>query len=172
MISQTAHFVGLTPERLYEAFLSATQHAAMTADGRQLVSFRKPDGSVTDTPQVGDQLLAFGQLPADDGPIEYRLTARLLDLVPAERIVMAWKTAAWHAALDPRDENPDDTSIVVLRFGANMAGAEILLDHVGVPRYPVALSDTGERGPLEEIVNTHWNLLYWEPMKRYLSLGN
>ena len=38
MISQTAHFPGLTPRRLYDAFLSADDYAAMTADGRQRVS--------------------------------------------------------------------------------------------------------------------------------------
>jgi uncharacterized protein YndB with AHSA1/START domain len=166
MISQTAHFPGLTPERLYHAFLSAEDHAAMTADGRQHVSYQRPDGQPADDPQAGDQLLAFGQ-PADGGAVEYRLTARLLDLVPGERIVMAWRSAAWDAATGAATDPA--TSVVVLRFASNMAGAEIRLDQTGVPVYEVQLPDTGERGPLETIVNTHWNLLYWEPMRQYFS---
>jgi hypothetical protein len=51
MISQTAHFPGLTPKRLYDAFLPAEGHAAMTADGRQYVSYQRPDGGPADSPQ-------------------------------------------------------------------------------------------------------------------------
>jgi hypothetical protein len=166
MISQTAHFPGQTPERLYDAFLSARDHAAMTADGRQHVTYQQPDGSPASRPQVGDRLLAFGQ-PAGDGAIEYRLTARLLELIPGERIVMAWRTAAWDAAIGASPAAAD--SVVVVRFAPNVIGAEIRLDQVGVPAYEVHLPDTGERGPLESIVNTHWNLLYWEPMRQYFS---
>ena len=166
MISQTAHFPGLTPQRLYDAFLSAEDHAAMTADGRQCVSYQRPDGTPADGPQAGDRLLAFGQL-AGDGAVEYRLTARLLELLTAERIVMTWRTAAWDAAVST---TPAATaSVVVLRFASNIAGAEVRLDQAGVPAYEVYLPDTGERGPLESIVNTHWNLLYWEPMRRFFS---
>lgn len=68
MISQTAHFPGLTPRRLYDAFLSADDHAAMTADGRQRVSYQRPDGSPAGVPQAGDLLLAFGQ-PAGGGAV-------------------------------------------------------------------------------------------------------
>lgn len=166
MISQTAHFPGLTPQRLYDAFLSAEDHAGMTADGRQHVAYQRPDGSPADSPQAGDRLLAFGQ-PGGDGTVEYRLTARLLDLVTSERIVMAWRNAAWEAAVSAA---PAATaSVVVLRFAPTITGAEIRLDQVGVPVYEVHIPDTGERGPLECIVNTHWNLLYWEPMRRYFS---
>jgi hypothetical protein len=167
MISQTAHFTGLTPQRLYEAYLSAEDHAAMTADGRQHVTYQRPDGSPAESPQAGDRLLAFGQ-PAGDGAVEYRLTARLLELLPAERIVMAWRSAAWDAAVSAAPATMD--SVVVLRFAPNIAGAEIRLDQAGVPAYEVHLPDTGERGPLESIVNTHWNLLYWEPMRHYFSI--
>ena len=75
MISQTAHFPGLTPQRLYDAFLSAGDHAAMTADGRQRVSYQRPDGSPAGVPQAGDLLLAFGQ-PAGGGTVEYRPASR------------------------------------------------------------------------------------------------
>lgn len=166
MISQTAHFPDLTPERLYGAFLSAKDHAAMTADGRQQVVYRQPDGSPTDDPQAGDRLFAFGQ-PGSDWEVEYRLTAQLLELIPGERIVMAWRTAAWDAAVDAA--NSAGPSVVVLRFASNIVGAEIHLDQVGVPAYVIDLPDTGEHGHLDSIVNTHWNLLYWEPMRQYFA---
>ncbi len=169
MINQTAHFPGLTPARLYGAFLSAKEHAAMTADGRQHVAYRRPDGSPADDPQAGDRLFAFGQ-PGRAGEVEYRLTARLLELIPGERIVMAWRTAAWDAAADPADGAAP--SVVVLRFASNIAGAEIHLDQVGVPAYIIDLPDTGEHGYLESIVNTHWSRLYWEPMKQYFATAS
>jgi len=162
MISQTTHFPGVAPERLYAAFLNAADHAAMTGDGTAQVTFERPDGTVTDAPAVGDRLLAFGAANPD-GTITYRLTATVLDLTPNERIVMSWRTAAWEAATTPAEIDPHGTSIVVLRFTANLAGAEIRLDQSGVPNFAVHLPDTGEDGPLETIVNTHWNVLYWEP---------
>jgi hypothetical protein len=48
-------------------------------------------------------------------------------------------------------------------------GAEIQMAHINVPEYEVHIPDTGETGPLRAIVNTHWGMLYWEPMKRYFQ---
>ena len=31
--------------------------------------------------------------------------------------------------------------------------------------------ETGEIGALSSIVNTHWSLLYWEPMRAYFQKG-
>ena len=41
-----------------------------------------------------------------------------------------------------------------------------------VPSYRVHIPDTGEVGPLEQIVNTHWSVLYWDPMRRYFDRGD
>ena len=57
----------------------------------------------------------------------------------------------------------------MLTFSDNFAGAEIRLSQVNVPNYKVQVPDTGEVGPLSEIVNTHWSLLYWEPMRQYFQ---
>lgn len=115
------------------------------------VTYQRPDGSPADSPQAADRLLAFGQ-PVGNGTVEYRLKARLLELVTGARIVMAWRTAAWDAAVNSAPAAT--TSVVILRFARNIAGAEIQLDQAGVPAYEVHLPDTGERGPLESIVNT------------------
>jgi uncharacterized protein YndB with AHSA1/START domain len=167
MIIQTAHFTGASPERLYKAFLSAEQHAAMTADGRQFVEFQRGGSTVSGLPQVGDELLAFGRHRAD-GTVEYRLRATLLELSQNHRIVMAWQNAAWDAAVEPKRGQGHHPSLVVLEFAANVSGSEIRLNQVGVPKYAVRIPDTGEEGPLEDIVNTHWSLLYWEPMRRFM----
>ncbi len=83
---------------------------------------------------------------------------------------MAWRTAAWDAATSATPAAA--TSVVLLRFAPNIAGAEIRLDQVGVPACEVHLPDTRERGPLESIVSTHWNLLYREPMRQHFSAAS
>jgi len=92
--------------------------------------------------ELGDELRAFGEAGAD-GELRYALRARLLHVVPCRLIVLV----------------------------ANCAGAEVRLNHIDVPNYKVRVPDTGEVGPLSAIVNTHWSLLYWEPMREYFKLG-
>jgi len=167
MLSQTAHFTGLGPERLYRAFLSAKDHAAMTADGRYLATFRRRVIGDVLSGEEGDELLAFG-VRGTRGDVVYRLTAKILHLVPEQMIVMAWKNAAWAATVDSNDATEMD-SIVVLTFARNVSGAEIRLTQTNLPDYKVHLPDTGETGPLSQIVNTHWSLLYWEPMRNYFA---
>ena len=118
----------------------------------------------------GDELVAFGS-EGDDGQVTFSLGARILRLVPKRVIVMSWKNMAWNQAIDPADVT-DLASTVELTFAANFAGAEVRLVQSSVPTYPVRAPDTGEVGPLEQIVNTHWSLLYWEPMRRYFDRGD
>ena len=164
MLAQTAHFPGVSPETLYHAYLSSSEHSAMTAGGRPASFFRPGDGEVT-RGKEGDELRAFG-FTGPDGQIQFALSAKILQLVPERLIVLTWKTFVWNFALDP-DEVTDLDSTVVLTFQKTIAGAEIQLVQVNVPDYKVSVPDTGEVGPLSSIVNTHWNLLYWEPMRSY-----
>lgn len=166
LIAQTAQFGGVTPDVLYEAFLSAEQHAAMTAGSRPATFFRPSIGNVA-RGEVGDQLQAFGSV-GPDGETRFSLTAQILALVPGRLIVMTWKNIAWEAALDLADIT-DLPSTVTLTFKANIAGAEVRLVQANVPDYPVRIADTGEVGPASAIINTHWSLLYWEPMRVYFS---
>jgi hypothetical protein len=46
----------------------------------------------------------------------------------------------------------------------NVAEAGIQLVQASVP-------ETDEIGALSSIVNTHWSLLYWEPMRVYFQKG-
>jgi uncharacterized protein YndB with AHSA1/START domain len=185
MIAQTAVFVGASPEALYQAFLSAREHAAMTVDGARPVVLERQGTAGVDRAQAGDVLRAVG-LTGPDGQRVFVVEARILDLVTGKRIVLAWKNLAWRLALDPHKVT-DLASTVVLDFQSNVAGAEIQLVQIGVPDYDVRLPLTleeladvhraeraaaqsapgGEVGPLSTLVNTHWSLVYWEPMKRY-----
>jgi len=164
VITQTAQFMGINPEALYGAYLSSKEHAAMTADNRPAVYYRPGEGELAHG-EEGDELQAFG-FTGPDGVTRYSLTARIIQLVPKKVIVLTWKNQAWNLALDP-NEVTDMDSMVVLTFQKNPAGAEIQLVQANVPEYKVHIPDTGETGSLHSVVNTHWNLLYWEPMKRY-----
>jgi uncharacterized protein YndB with AHSA1/START domain len=168
MIAQTAHFPGVSPETLYTAYLSSKEHSAMTAGSRPASFSRPGDGEVA-YGKEGDELRAFG-FTGPEGQMQFSLTAKILQLVPGKVIVLTWKNMVWNFALDP-SEVTDLDSTVVLTFQKNLVGAEIQLVQVNVPDYKVRVPETGEIGPLSSIVNTHWSLLYWEPMKRYFQKG-
>jgi len=166
-IEQTVQFNGVLPETLYNAYLSSKEHAAMTADGSRAATFYRPSKGDVDHGEVGDELRAFGSSKPGER-VQYGLTAKVLNLVPAKVIVLSWKTFGWNMALDP-SEVTELESTVVLTFRRNAAGTEVQLVQVNVPDYKVKLPATGEVGPLSAIVNTHWNLLYWDPMKKYFQ---
>ena len=164
MIAQTAHFPGVSPETLYNAYLSSREHSAMSAGSRPASFFRPGEGEVAHGKE-GDELRAFG-FTGPDGRAQFSLTAKILQLVPEKLIVLTWKNIVWNLALDP-GEVTDLASTVVLTFRKTIVGAEIQLVQANVPDYKVSVPDTGEVGPLSSIVNTHWSLLYWEPMRSY-----
>ena len=166
MIAQTAHFPGVSPETLYHAYLSSSEHSAMTAGSRPATFFRHGEGKIAHGREE-DELRAFG-FTGPDGQTQFALNAKILQLVPGELIILTWKNFAWNFALDPGEVTELD-STVILTFRKTIAGAEIQLVQVNVPDYKVSLPDTGEVGPLSSIVNTHWNLLYWEPMRSYFQ---
>jgi uncharacterized protein YndB with AHSA1/START domain len=166
MIVQTAQFTGVSPEVLYHTYLSSSEHAAMTADQRPAV-FVRPGEGVVARGEEGDELRAFGY-PGFDGQTQFSLHAKILQLVPEKLIVLTWKNMVWNYALD-RSEVTDLDSTVILTFQKNLAGAEIQLVQVNVPEYTVRVPETGEVGSLRSIVNTHWSLLYWEPMRQYFQ---
>lgn len=168
MIAQTAHFPGVSPEALYNAYLSSREHSAMTAGSRPASFFRSGEGEVAHGKE-GDELRAFG-FTGSDGQTRFSLTAKILQLVPGKLIVLTWKNIVWNFALDS-GEVTDLDSTVVLTFQKNLTGAEIQLVQVNVPDYKVSVPETGEIGSLSSIVNTHWSLLYWEPMRKYFHKG-
>jgi len=168
LIVQTAQFTGVSPERLYNAYLSSGEHSAMTAGSRPASFFRHREGAV-DQGQEGDELHAFG-FTGPDGQLQFSLDAKILQLAPGKLIVLTWKNIVWNFALDLSEVTALD-STVVLTFRKNLAGSEIQLVQTNVPDYKVSVPETGEIGSLSSIVNTHWSLLYWEPMRVYFQKG-
>ena len=165
-LSQTIQFNGASAEVLYRAYLSSAQHAAMTVDGTYAATYRQR-GDDVDTGAVGDELWVVGPA-AEDGNVQYSVSARVLELVPDLLIVLSWKNKAWDLAVEP-SEVTDLPSTLVLTFTGNFMGAEIHLSQTNIPNYRVQIPETGEVGPLSEIVDRHWNILYWDPMRRYFA---
>jgi uncharacterized protein YndB with AHSA1/START domain len=165
-ISQTIQFNGSHADALYRAYLSSAEHAAMTFDGTHAATFRR-DGADVEFGEVGDQLLAIGA-QRDDGGVRYSVSARVLELVPDQLIVLSWKSRAWDLALDQSDITRLP-STVVLTFADNFMGAEIHLSHANVPSYSVKIAETGEVGPLSEITDRGWNVHYWDPMREHFA---
>jgi len=169
MIIQTHEFTGISPETLYNAYLNSVEHGKMTTSGEgeeKTVWHRSGMGSVG-TAQVGDELRAWG-FKDSNGRQEYNLRATILSLVTGRLIVQRWKNLPWNLATNPKLIT-DLESTLVLTFKKTTFGAEIHMAHVNVPDYEVHIPDTGEVGPLSSIVNTHWGLQYWEPMKKYFA---
>jgi hypothetical protein len=165
-LSQTIQFNGASAQALYRAYLSSDQHAAMTLDGTYAATYRRR-GVDVDIGAVGDELRAIGP-PADDGTVQYSVSARVLELVADRLIVLLWKNKAWDLAVEP-GEVTDLPSTLVLTFASNFMGAEIHLSQTNIPSYQVQIPKTGEIGPLSEIVDRHWNILYWDPMRQYFA---
>jgi uncharacterized protein YndB with AHSA1/START domain len=167
MIAQTVNFPGVRPGDLYDAFLVAREHTAMTAPGPLPAIYHRPGLDEVPRGEVGDELRAFA-IVGSDGQIRYSVSGTILNLVPRRLIVMSWVNLVWSMAVDAEDTT-DLPSTLELRFVENVAGAEIRVVQVGVPDYKVHIPQTGETGPLSQIVNTHWNLLYWDPMRRHFA---
>jgi uncharacterized protein YndB with AHSA1/START domain len=165
-LSQTIQFNRASAEALYRAYLSSAQHAAMTVDGTYAATYRRR-GDDVDTGAVGDELWAIGPT-TDDRNVQYSVSARVLELVPDRLIVLSWKNKAWDLAVEARDAT-ELPSTVVLTFTGNFMGAEIHLCQANIPNYQVRIPETGEIGPLSEIVDRHWNILYWDPMRQYFA---
>lgn len=163
-VIQTAQFPGLTPEALYNAYLSAKDHAAMT--GYPAMFYRPSAKSEVPVGQEGDELRAFG-VPGKDGKLQYLIGGWILRLVPGKEIVTTWRAVNWADAEHPN--GPDLESILILTFKKNYAGAEIDLVQVNVPDDVAVDPATSEPTSETSHVNTNWYYRYWEPMHKYFA---
>jgi uncharacterized protein YndB with AHSA1/START domain len=163
-VIQTEQFPGLTPEVLYDAYLSAKDHAAMT--GYPAMFYRPSTQVEVPVAQEGDEWHAFG-VPGKDGKVQYLIGGRFLRLVPGKEIVTTWRAAGWADAAHPK--GPDLESILILTFRRNYAGAEIQLVQVDVPDDVAVDPATSEPTSETSHVNTNWYFRYWEPMHKYFA---
>jgi uncharacterized protein YndB with AHSA1/START domain len=165
-ITQIAEFPGLTPQQIYDAYLSSKDHAAMT--GFPATYYRPSSKTEVATGQEGDELHAFG-INGPDGKLHYIIEARVLRLVPGQEIVTTWKASTWNL---PADASVPDC-ILVLTFHKTQAGAEIRLVQVNVPDFPdladAKAAASGAAGTETDAVNTNWYFRYWEPMRKFFA---
>ncbi|HEY2824301.1 MAG TPA: SRPBCC family protein [Gemmatimonadales bacterium] len=77
-----------------------------------------------------------------------RITGRLIELVPEQRIVQAWRAQDWE---------PGVYSIARFEFEGRQDETTLYFDHTGFP--------AGQGDHLAE----GWRTNYWEPMKQYLK---
>ena len=170
-IEQVAVYRGATRHQLFEIYANAEKHSAATHKASGQVAFVNPaTGERHSEAKVGLELHGFHS--PDGTP---RLVGKVLEIQKGERIVLEWINSAWKLAIDP-SEISNLPSIVTLEFHDNTVGAEIVLTQINVPAYQVSMpsspfSPKGEVGPLVEIVRVHWELTYWQPIRRYLSNG-
>jgi activator of HSP90 ATPase len=99
----SAFFAGITPERLYSAWLDSEQHAAFTGSPAKV------------DPQVG------GSFTAWDGYIQ----GATLELEPFLRILQSWRTTEF-------PEDSPDSSLEVL-VQEEKGGARLTLIHTQIP---------------------------------------
>jgi len=125
VIIQTKKF-DVSIDRVYKTIADSTEHSAFT--GAPAILSSEPGGAFT----------------THGGAIE----GRILEIVPNERIVQAWRVATWPQGV---------YSIVSYAFSGDSTSAEITLTHSGLPEEEVGHIAQG------------WHNQYWEPMAKYFA---
>ena len=115
-----------TAQHVFDVLLDAKKFAAFTALPAEI------------DPNPGGTFKTFGGL----------IEGRNVELIPAQRIVQAWRPASW---------DPGIYSIVHFELKPSGATTLLILNHTG---FPEGLYDHLAFG---------WNIRYWEPLKKYLG---
>jgi activator of HSP90 ATPase len=116
-----------TPNRIYEVFMDSKQHTEFTANG---------DANISNV--IGGEFSCHGG----------RIQGRIIELVPNQRIVLAWRVNTWNEGV---------YSIVKFEFRQEGSQTRIVLDHTGLPEAEHGHTETG------------WYARYWEPLDTYLK---
>jgi activator of HSP90 ATPase len=114
------------PQRIYDVLLDSKQFAACTGMPAEI------------DPKAGGAFSMFGGL----------IVGRNIELVPAQRIVQAWRPTHWDVGI-----------YSLVKFELKPKGSEttIVLDHTGFPEGAFDGLDTG------------WKPRYWDPLKKFLA---
>ena len=132
-IHQEVNF-SVSPQRLYETLLSSKQFSDCTK--KSFDNFTATSAKID--PIVGGAFSLF------DGHI----IGRILELVPDQRIVEAWRVVDW----------PDGVySIAKFEFKPQSSGTKLIFDHVGFPE------------GLKEHLSIGWTQHYWEALTKYFQ---
>jgi len=122
----------------------------------QEIDFKAAPSRVYEILLDAKQFSAFTHNPAEIEPrpggafkfFGARIEGRNIELIPTRRIVQAWRSSAWPSAA---------YSIVHFELAPGPQGSRLILDHTGFP--------DGEQPSLTD----GWPLMYWEPLRKYLS---
>jgi activator of HSP90 ATPase len=128
-----------SPARFYEALMNAAQFDKVTKLSDAMQSGAIPKNKPTQiNPVAGGAFTLFGGY----------ITGRNIELVPAKRIVQAWRPGDWA---------PGVYSIVKFELVAQDSGTKIIFDHTGFPQ------GTGEH------LAEGWHDSYWNPLVLFLA---
>jgi activator of HSP90 ATPase len=114
------------PKRVYEVLMDEKQFAVITGLPAKIDS------------AAGGAFKTFGGL----------IEGRNVELIPAQRIVQAWREASWE---------PGFYSMVHFELTARGKDTTLVLEHTGFHEGDFGHLDPG------------WHQRYWEPLKRYLA---
>jgi activator of HSP90 ATPase len=123
-----------SPQRIYEVLLSSKQFSDCTK--MSFADFTAMSAIIDST--VGGTFSVF------DGHI----IGRILELVPNQRIVEAWRVVDWPAGV---------YSIAKFEFKPQGSGTKLIFDHIGFP------------DGLKEHLSTGWTQHYWGALTKYLQ---
>jgi activator of HSP90 ATPase len=112
--------------RIYETLLDSKEFAAFSGEPADIHG------------EAGGSFSMFGG----------KITGRNVELIPNERIVQAWRSAAW---------NPGVYSIVRFEITGQGSQARLVLDHAGFPEGQFEHLDPG------------WKAKYWDPLKKFIG---
>ena len=123
-----------SPAQLYQVLISSKAFSDCTK--KSFPSFSAASATI--------DAVAGGSFSLFDGHI----VGRILELVPNERIVEAWRVVDWPAGI---------YSIARFEFRANGTGTTVVFDHTGFPK--------GLKGHLA----SGWTEHYWDALSKYFE---
>jgi activator of HSP90 ATPase len=139
-ISRTAESIHQEPvftanrKRVYEALLDSGQFDKVIQISGVMQSMHLSGKPAQISPEPGGAFVLFG--------------GYIIELVPNQRIVQAWRTGAW---------DPGVYSIARFELVEQGSGCKIVFDHTGFPK-----------GEAEHLASG-WRAHYWEPLDKLLT---
>lgn len=124
----------IPPERLYQILLNSKEFSASTKKSFDVFS----DRSANIDSAVGGSFSLF------DGHI----IGRILELVPNQRIVEAWRVVDWPAG---------KYSIASFELSSHDSGTHLIFNHIGFP------------AGLKEHLSIGWQQHYWDAFNKYFN---
>jgi activator of HSP90 ATPase len=123
---------------VYEALTDAAKFDALTRLSDAVTLVTAPNAKATTiSPDVGGAFVLFGGY----------VTGRHLEMLPAVRLVQAWRAGSWQAG---------EYSVVTFALAADGDGCRLSFDHRGFPE-----------GQGESLAYG-WRVHYWEPLAKLL----